>query len=146
MIDHHDTPLLRAVRESVDRCGQGVVAVVNGEGTPSQAHTIGNANRGLPELLGLGAFMPQRIFTILAQIGHEMRKARKPPGMYIDLGRTYPIKTRIAGPAAMTFYTDSAGKYLGHADYAVVQLLFADPLGRYPGEENCDPRYEVQHV
>lgn len=145
MIGTNESALLRAIKKDIDRCGQGVVAVVDGEGTPSHAYTIGNANRGLPEILVLGAFMPQRSHIILAQIGHEMRKAGKPPETYIDLGRTYPIKTHVAGPGAKP-YTAMVGEYLGHDDYTVMQLLFADPLGLYPGETDCDPRYDVPRV
>ncbi|RIA46424.1 uncharacterized protein DUF4262 [Hephaestia caeni] len=137
---------LNTLRETIDHNGQAEIAVVTGAGTPCFAHTIGNANHGLPELLAIGAFMPGRILQILAQIGHGMRKAGMAPDSEIDLGRTYPIRTRLAGPVARSRYTTDAGAYLGHDKYTVIQLLFADPSGRYPGEPGCDPRYDVQLI
>ena len=35
-------------------------------------------------------------------------------------------------------YTKGASTYLGHGDYAVMQVLVADDHNRFPDEEGCD--------
>jgi len=131
------------VQDHIDRFGQHLVAVFGDDAGPGFIYTIGNANRALPELLAIGNFPPHAIGPILNDLCDRMRESGAPLEGDIDIGGTYPIRARLAGAAARTDYTIQAGQYLGHDEYAVVQVLFPDPSGRYPGEEGCDPRYDV---
>ncbi|MGF7205377.1 hypothetical protein GGQ82_004471 [Sphingobium olei] len=65
------------------------------------------------------------------------------PDKDIDIGGAFPIRPRLAGAAARSAFTIQVGRLLGHEEYAVVQLLLPDPMGLYPGEARCDPRYDV---
>ncbi len=137
-------PAMRAaVQDNIDRSGQHIFAVFPDDTDPGFLYTIGNANHGLPELLVVGDFAPHSIVPVLNEIGRRMRDTGKPPAGDISLGGKFSIRARIASDEAKARFTIQAGQYLGHENYAVVQLLLPDPSGRYPGDASCDPRYDV---
>ncbi|MFD1103311.1 DUF4262 domain-containing protein, partial [Sphingobium olei] len=111
--------------------------------TAGFAYTIGNARLGLPELLIIGNFAPHLMASVLNEVGRRMRQADQVPDKDIDIGGAFPIRPRLAGAAARSAFTIQVGRLLGHEEYAVVQLLLPDPMGLYPGEARCDPRYDV---
>lgn len=135
--------LMRRVHENIDRDGQHVFAIFPSRESPAFAYRIGNANVGLPELLVIGNFTPHTTGPILNQLGRKMRAAGKPLAGDVSLGGRFPVRIRQTGPAAKARFTIQAGQYLGHERYDVLQLLFCDPEGRYPGEPGCDPNYDV---
>lgn len=135
--------LRTAVQANIDRAGQHLFAIFGDGDAPGFIYTIGNANHALPELLLIGDFSPQSVAPILDVVGRRMRETGQFPLEELDVGATYPVRTRLAGERAKSEYTLQVGEYLGHEEYAVVQLLLADPAGRYPGEQGCDPRYDV---
>lgn len=109
-------------------------------------YTIGNAEKGLPELLMIGNFPPRLAQPVLNQIGAMMRDTRKaPPEGLLDLGEPYlvPFKVRKAGPAAREDYTIQATSRVAGADYEVLQIMLVDPAGKWPGEDGCHPDFDV---
>lgn len=138
--------LMRLVQENIDRNSQHVFAIFPSEESPAFAYTIGNANVGLPELLIIGNFAPHTTAAILNELGRKMRAAGFPLVGDVSLGGRFPVRVRHADPAAKGRYTIQAGQYLGHERYDVLQLLFCDPEGRYPGEPGCNSNYDVPLV
>lgn len=131
------------IQANIDRAGQHLVAVFPGDEEPGFAYTVGNAGHGLPELLILGNFAPSTMGGILNDLGRRMRSAGQPLDGEISLGGSFPVRIQPAGRGAVRRYTLMAGRYLGHDRYSVLQVLFCDPFGIFPGEPGCDPRYDV---
>lgn len=132
--------LKRAVRNNIEMAGQHIQGVFprRGEEGNSFFYTIGNAERGLPELLLIGN-LPNHIAVVaLNEIGQYMRERGKQPAEgLLDIGWSFPFKVRIAGGDVRSVFTVQAGKYLGHEGYDVVQVMICDKDGRYPGDEGC---------
>lgn len=132
------------VQLNIDSHGQHLVGVFDPEdGQLPFVYTIGNALKGLPELLIVGRFDARVVASILNHVADDMRAAGERLPEVVDIGGKFPIHARTAGPAAKTDWTIQAGVYLGHQDYEVQQLLLCYPEGVYPGEEGIDPGYEV---
>ncbi|SMH26464.1 DUF4262 domain-containing protein [Mesorhizobium australicum] len=135
---------MREVAQNIDAFGQHLFQIF-GQGTaPGFTYTIGNADRGLPELLLIGDF-PSRIAAgLLNELGAKMREDGKPLATgLIDIGWSIPVKIRRTGPLARTRYTIQVNRYLGHDCYSVLQVMVCDENGRYPGDPGCDHRYDV---
>ncbi|MBO9579517.1 MAG: DUF4262 domain-containing protein [Sphingobium sp.] len=139
------SPFYRRIQENIDRYGQFLMAVFPTRDDPGHpfVYTIGNALKGLPELIIVGPFDAQLAGTILNKVGEIMRAAGQALPEEVDMGGTFPIRTRIAAAAAKTEWTIQVGRYLEHDDYTVQQLLLCDPQGRYPGETSIEPSYDV---
>lgn len=135
---------MREVKQNIDAFGQHLFQVFADGAEPGFTYTIGNVDRGLPELLLIGDF-PSRIAAgLLNELGAKMREAGKPlPTGMIDIGWSIPLKVRKAGPLAQARYTVQVDEYLGHDRYSVLQIMVCDENGRYPGDPSCDPRYNV---
>ena len=131
------------IQSNIDRAGQHIFAIFPDADTAGFAYTIGNARLGLPELLIIGNFAPHLMASVLNEVGRRMRQADQVPEKDIDIGGAFPIRPRLAGAAARSAFTIQVGRCLGHEEYAVVQLLLPDPMGLYPGEARCAPRYDV---
>ncbi|CAM5396915.1 DUF4262 domain-containing protein [Sphingobium scionense] len=131
------------IQSNIDRTGQHIFAIFPDADNAGFAYTIGNARPGLPELLIIGNFAPILMASVLNEVGQRMRQTDHVPDKDIDIGGAFPIRPRLAGAEARTAFTIQVGRFLGHDEYAVVQLLLPDPMGFYPGEPGCDPRYDV---
>lgn len=140
------TDLMREVRKNIEIRAQHVFAVFpDGAGSPGFAYTIGNAIRGLPELLIIGNFAPTLAAMILNELGDKMREDGRPfPEGLVDIGWTYPFKVRRASPSARSRFTIQAGEYWRTEDYDVLQVMICDREGRYPGDEGCHPDFDVE--
>ena len=130
--------------ENIEKHGQALIGVLS---SPPFIYTIGNAVRGLPELLLIG---PPRLelsgqaLNALNELGEKMRRDGKPlaEGL-VDIEWSFPFKVRKAGPRAKDDYTNLAGQYLGREDYEVLQVMICDKEGRYPGDPGCAPALNV---
>ena len=131
------------IQSNIDRAGQHIFAIFPDADSAGFAYTIGNALLGLPELLIIGNFAPILMASVLNEVGRRMRQTDEVPDKDIDIAGAFPIRPRLAGTEARTAFTIHVGRFLGHDEYAVVQLLLPDPMGFYPGEPGCDPRYDV---
>ncbi|MFT3966412.1 MAG: DUF4262 domain-containing protein [Sphingobium sp.] len=131
------------IQSNIDMAGQHIFAIFPDGDTAGFAYTIGNARLGLPELLIIGNFAPILMGSVLNEVGRRIRQADQVPDQDIDIGGAFPIRPRLAGAAVRSAFTIQVGRFLGHDEYAVVQLLLPDPMGLYPGEPGCDPRYDV---
>lgn len=133
------------VDDKIATHGQFLMAVFSepDEGKPAFIYTIGNSELGLPELLQIGNFRPEDTGQILNILGERMRDQGCPPEGDISVGGRFPVRCRWAGPEAKREYTIQAGNWLGHEEYGVVQIIFCDYEGRFPGDPGFDPKFEV---
>jgi len=135
---------MREVKQNIDAFGQHLFQVFSDGAEPGFTYTIGNADRGLPELLLIGNFPSHIAAGLLNELDAKMREVGKPlPTGMIDIGWSIPIKVRSTGLHARTRYTIQVDHYLGHDHYSVLQIMVCDEKGRYPGDAGCDPRYDV---
>jgi hypothetical protein len=132
-----------AIDENIHHSGQHLQAVFPGVDSPGFIYTIGNALQGLPESLLIGNFVPHTTGPILNLLSARMRAARAPLEGDVDFGARFLARVRRASVAARQHYTLQASRYLGHEEYDVLQLLLCDPHGVYPGENGCEPDFDV---
>lgn len=135
---------MREVKQNIDAFGQHLFQVFGEGAEPGFTYTIGNADRGLPELLLIGDF-PSRIAAgLLNELGAKMREDGKPLATgLIDIGWSIPFKIRQTGSLARCRYTIQVDQYLGHDRYSVLQVMVCDENGYYPGDAGCNSRYDV---
>lgn len=136
---------MRDVKQNIESYGQHLSQVFGDGSDPGFIYTIGNADRGLPELLLIGDFPPHIAAGLLNELGAKMREDGKPLATgLVDIGWSIPVKVRQAGPLARSRYTIQVDQYLGHDRYGVLQVMVCDENGRYPGDAGCAPRYDVE--
>lgn len=136
---------MREVKQNIDAFGQHLFQVFGDASEPGFTYTIGNADRGLPELLLIGDFPSRISVELLNELGAKMRETGKPlPTGMVDIGWSIPIKIREAGPRARSHYTIQVDQYLGHARYTVLQVMVCDENRNYPGDPGCHARYDVE--
>jgi len=127
--------------------GHALVAVGGDGSGPGFIYTAGNASRGLPELLILGGFDPRVMGLALNELTEKMLADGAPlPEGFVDIEWTFPFKVRRASQIAKLKYTIQAGQILGHERYEVMQVMICDRDGRYPGDADCDPDFDVELV
>ncbi len=128
------------IDEKIETHGHAVI------GVPGFAYTIGNALKGLPELLLLGPFNPQIVCGILNDLSEHMREKGSPlpVGLCSLSGYSHAFLVRLAGQKAKDEYTIQASAFYDHEDYKVLQILLCDRAGRYPDDEDCDPIFRVE--
>lgn len=135
---------IRAVRQNIKSFGQHLFQVFGDGPDPGFTYTIGNTDRGLPELLLIGDFSSHIAAGLLNELGAKMREDGKPPATgLVAISWSIPVKVRQAGPLARSRYTIQVSEYLGHDRYSVLQVMVCDENGRYPGDAGCAPRYDV---
>lgn len=137
---------LPEVQANIDRTGQHIFGIFGGPGDgDGWFYTIGNANRGLPELLLIGSFPPALGNRILNDLGTLMRErgVSFDEGL-LDIDWSFPFKIRKAGGDVRDRFTIQAGQYLGHENYEVLQVMICDRNGKYPGDAGCDPNFDVE--
>lgn len=122
---------MREVMQNIDAFGQHLFQVFSDRAGPGFTYTIGNADRGLPELLLIGDFPSHIAAGLLNELGAKMREraSRCPPAL-IDIGWSIPIKVRSTGLHVRTRYTIQVDQYLGHDRYSVLQIMVCDETGR----------------
>ena len=98
-------------------------------------YTIGNYECGLPELLMIGHVYAGALNAIVASMRNNNHAFTD--GEIIDLGGKSKPKAFWANDEAREF-TVQVGEYYGTNDYAVQQIVFPDPSGRFPDDPGCD--------
>lgn len=120
---------------------------------PPFTYTIGNQERGLPELLILGG-ADKTIGDVLMYLNTLMyeRKRAFDDGELVSLEGQYPVKIINASPKAREIHTLQATVYYKTDQYAVQQVIIPDLEGRFPGDLGCEepfasmPIYSIQSM
>ena len=133
-----------AAYENIERHGQHLIHVFDDEPTsgddePPYTYTIGNHERGLPELLIVGV-EGDDILNLLGQIMREQRRAPFRHGELVSVGGKFPVKVVDTNPDAKQLAAH-VGIYYGTDDYSVQQVVLCDPQGRFPGDPGCAEPY-----
>jgi hypothetical protein len=127
--------------EHIREYGRSIISVFDGEGDEIPfAYTIGNTERGLPELLVIGttkAYFLNNLSQLMIDRGSPFKD-----GELVDLGGKYPVRISLTNDGrAQDDYTIQAGQYYGTEEYPVLQVLLCDKEGRFPGEAECQRPY-----
>lgn len=112
----------------------------------THSYTIGNTRKGLPELIIVGPFNPRQSQAVLNDLSEKMieRGRAFDEGELVSLGGKYPVAVYRASEAIKPEVTCQAGQILGREDYDVMQVVYCDPNGHFPGHKDCEPPYNVK--
>lgn len=111
-------------------------------------YTIGNHERGLPELLFTGD-TDDAWADVLNRLGHIMREQRRDAfrhGELVSVGGKFPVKIVNTSARAKLEFTLVAGQYYTTDDYRVQQVVLCDTQGKFPGDPECAEPYASQYV
>lgn len=146
------TDAMRAqIRAHIDSHGQHLMRVLLTAQDPADAlpfvYTIGNHERGLPELLLIGSAEPVflNIVNMLGEVQRDRGRAFRHLEL-VDLGGSFPVRILDAGRAGRETYAVQVGSFYGTDDYRVRQVLLCDEQGRFPDDPACDPSYRSQPI
>lgn len=137
--------LYKKIEEAIKQHGQLVMGIfATKPGGESFSYTIGNHEKGLPELLLVG-HTGDDIKYVLNLLGEKLRAQGVPfdHGQLVDLGGKYPVIVYNTDEKAK-LYCLQAGFYYRTDKYSVQQVVMCDTEGRYPGDEGCDEPYASQ--
>lgn len=131
------------IDDSIEKHGRHLMGV---GGSPTEmpfVYSIGNHERGLPEVLIVGHLHPRDMVDLGNAFSEKMQELGRgfTDGELIDLGGAVPCRAVHCRPSVRDEYTIQAGQYFGHEDYQVVQILLPDKRGRFPGDEGCESPY-----
>ena len=135
--------LMAKIEETVARVGWSVMHIFPGDdGSPGFCYTIGNADRGLPELLLIGG-CGDSWHACLNAVTEVLRKRGRAfdDGERVEYGARFPVLVFDARDDVRDHFTLLAGDHLGHEAYRVQQVVVADPQGRFPNEDGCAEPY-----
>jgi hypothetical protein len=127
------------IEKDIGRSGRAVLNVM--ERKPF-SYTIGNAIKGLPELLVIGLSPIDATYMLNvwsdAMINRGSAFADRET---VDVGGSFPCLAVTCVEGVRDVYTIQAGEYLERQDYDVVQMIVPDPDGRFPTDPLCAPVY-----
>jgi hypothetical protein len=134
------------VRKNIKRYGRAVFGIFPDQDMKDPtnevfAYSIGNALKGLPELLIVGMYneTAKQLINILSekqlQRGHAFDD-----GELVSLGGKHPVLVVAAGDEVKERYTIQVKNFVGEP-YDVMQIVMCDKEGRFPGQEGCAPPY-----
>jgi hypothetical protein len=138
-------------REIVDKHGRMLMMVRPSEGDPPDfppiIYTIGNHERGLPELLFIASTI-EGFAPALNELGRLQRERGQGfrHGEIIKLGGTYSAPLLNAGPAGRSEYAVQVGEFYRTDAFEVMQVVFPDPDGNWPGDPTCTQPYSSQPI
>jgi hypothetical protein len=133
------------IEGDIKRAVPHIVAVMGDGAHLPFAYTIGNTSKDLPELLMIGYHDAGAIGSVLGKLSDAMieREHAFADGETVNLGGKYPVKIIDANATAQDKYTIQAGRFYGHEDYDVQQVLVSDRRGRFPDDAQCDAHFQV---
>lgn len=108
------------------------------DGTPPFSYTVGNAQRGLPELLVIG-LIDNGVLNMLSDLMVE-RGGKFDDGELVSLGGPCPVCIIEASDKVQDQYTLQA-KHWAPNGYAVMQIVLPDKHGRFPWDAGCEAPY-----
>jgi Domain of unknown function (DUF4262) len=130
------------VEKDIKAYGRRIICVGPTEAEPptSQndffAYTVGNARRGLPELLIIGTSRGGYMLNPLSEMMIE-RGQKFADGEMIECGCKFPFCLIDANETVKDSYTIQAGEHYSSQDYAVMQVVIPDRDGHFPWQPKC---------
>jgi hypothetical protein len=143
-------PLRDKFRAIIEAHGQMLMRVHPDVGDPPGTlpfvYTIGNHQHGLPELLVVGfdgTGYEAQVLNLLGAMQRE-RGTGFHDGELVSLGGSLPVRIIDAGAAGRCEFAVQVGVYYGTDAFDVRQVVLSDPLGRWPGDPQCEAPYSRQ--
>jgi hypothetical protein len=135
----------RNMRDNIRRTGRTIIGVFPDEKSvdPTNeafAYTVGNALKGLPELLVVGMYGDTFTLNKLSEMMIE-RGERFDDGQIVSLGGKHPVRVFDADDSVKDQYTIQASNYYGRERYDVMQVVLSDPDGKFPWQAGCAEPY-----
>lgn len=133
------------IEEAIRSSGQFVQAVL---GSPPWAYTIGNTDRGMPEIVMTG-LDPRLMHQLLNDAAEKRIDEEKPlvAGDFVSEIAGVPLRvdavhpSQIEGMMQQAVYREiRSGR--NHRAITAVQLVWPDAKGIYPGEPGCTKAVE----
>jgi hypothetical protein len=134
------------IQKNIKKHGQHVFVIFDYE--PPFMYTIGNHERGLPELLFVGD-ADDAWAGVLNRLGYIMREQRRDAfrdGELVSVGGKFPVKIVNTSARAKLEFTLVVGQYYATDDYRVQQVVLCDTQGKFPGDPECAEPYASQYV
>jgi hypothetical protein len=122
----------------IARVGWAVLYIFDSEneGRPPFAYTVGLAARHLPELLTIG--LPRdAAHPLLNALARDLMAGHQLPLNTPVIGYVpgYPLLLRLASAKAAVHYAKAVE--VRYDDYQVLQVVWPDDQGRFPGQPGC---------
>lgn len=145
MAKAHTDPFYIQIAKTIEDCGRQIIAVGAEHKAMAFAYTIGNATKGLPELLLIGNCDAKIAQSVLNKLSDELLKSNKPfvNGERVSIGGKFDLQVWNTTAIAHSQYTIQASEFYQSKEYAVQQVVFPDPKGHYPTDKRCHKRYRV---
>jgi len=145
MAKAHTDPFYIGIAQTIQDEGRSIITVGAEKKALAFAYTIGNATKGLPELLLIGNCDPKIAQSVLNKLSDQLLKANKPfvNGERVSIGGKYDLQVWNTTTIAHSQYTIQASEFYQSKEYAVQQVVFPDPKGHYPTDKRCHKRYRV---
>jgi len=136
--------LFQQMANNIAKHGRQVISVMGSSKELGFSYTVGNQEKNLPELLLISNFDPNEIAPVLNSLSEVMIKSGKPiPQGECAAISAVPIMIYPGGTAAKAKYTVQAGQFYNDEEYDVLQLVFPDPKGLWPGDPKCHKDFQV---
>jgi hypothetical protein len=136
----------RNIKNDIRRDGRSILCIGAEADSPAFAYTIGNAIKGLPELLIIGSLKAAWWLNDLSQMMIERGSAFDDGELVNFGGGKFPVKIINADARAQSDYTIQAGQYHGYENYRVQQVLISDRNGRFPDDSECQRPFSMMPV
>jgi Domain of unknown function (DUF4262) len=135
----------RELQDDVERTGRTVIGVfpdADSKDPTNDAfmYSVGNALKGLPELLVVGMYRDGYAINALSEIMLE-RGRKFQDGEVVDLGGPCPVCVVDAAEGVKDRYTCQATGVFGEGGYAVMQVVLPDAAGKFPWDRGCAEPY-----
>jgi Domain of unknown function (DUF4262) len=135
----------------IEQSGQAVQVVYltadDPPGSQPFMYTVGNHERGLPELLIVGTSDPM-FADVLNRLGNIQRD--RGTGFadeeLVSVGGQFPLRIVDAGEIGRREYATFVGIYCDTDLFEVRQVLLPDTHGRWPDSPECDAPYCNQPI
>jgi hypothetical protein len=139
------------IRAAIAKHGQCVQVVqltkADPPGTQPFMYTIGNHQRGLPELLLIGtdnnafADVLNRLGKIQVERGRGFADEE-----LVGVGGKFPLRLVEGGELGRKKYASFVGIYYKAPYFELRQVLLPDTKGRFPDDPGCDAPYRNQPI
>jgi len=137
--------LEQIIRENVDEYGVHVMSVHGGEGGGGFSYSIGLwKTLGVPEVLclGLPAASAHGIINHIANLVREGAKLRDGDERH-DVLNDYPCRFRTLAAEHFDEHMGYANWFYEGKTFPVLQLVYPDREGRFPGEEGTSDTFNT---
>jgi len=140
-------PFLDQIREVIESHGQYLQQVfADPDEGPSFAYTVGNTGRALPELIVVGEDA-EVLGPALDRLGQQQRdgKRRFGAGDVVTLeGYKVPLRLGATCDFARSYFATLVSRYYGRSDFELLQVIWPDEEGHFPGEPGWSHPRDVQ--